>query len=91
MKIEITQGLTTTIRPMTHRVNNSEYNIHAEDSFAEWFHDLYGGYSLRSEWFYGDCKVEDEKTRQDIMCSWIHDAYIAGYEHAHRNQSSTTD
>ena len=28
---------------------------------------LYGGFSLRSEYFFGDCEVEDVKTRQDLM------------------------
>jgi hypothetical protein len=65
-----------------HPANDFEFDNDAEEGFVEWFHDLYGGYSLRSEWFYGDCDVEDVKTRQSILASWLHSAYIAGYEAA---------
>jgi hypothetical protein len=63
-----------------HRANDFEFDNDAEEGFVEWFHCLYGGYSLRSEWFYGDCEVEDVKTRQDILASWLHSAYISGWE-----------
>ena len=65
-----------------HPANDFEFDNDAEEGFVEWFHDLYGGYSLRSEWFYGDCDVEDVKTRQSILASWLHSAYIAGWEAA---------
>jgi hypothetical protein len=32
-----------------------------------------------SEYFYGDCAVEDLKTREDLMYKWIHLAYVTGY------------
>jgi hypothetical protein len=51
----------------------------AEVKFQEWFNDLYGIYSYRCEWFYGDCEVEDEKTRKDLMIKWLHSAYLSGY------------
>jgi len=81
-----------------HPANDFEFDNDAEEGFVEWFHDLYGGYSLRSEWFYGDCDVEDVKTRQSILASWLHSAYIAGYEAAnyakleqeHQNFGGTT-
>ena len=33
-----------------------------ETQFQEWFNDFYGEYSLRSEAFYTDCLIGDEKT-----------------------------
>ena len=51
----------------------------AEIKFQEWFNEIYGVYSHRCEWFYGDCEVEDEKTRKDLMIKWLHSAYLSGY------------
>lgn len=65
-----------------HPANDWKWIDDAEEGFVNWFNDLYGSYSLRSEWFYGDCNVEDEKTRQDIMKKWVHAAFCAGYERA---------
>jgi len=62
-----------------HPTADWDFDDDAEEGFVEWFHDLYGGYSLRSEWFYGDCEVEDVKTRQDLMYKWLHSAYVSGY------------
>lgn len=53
--------------------------------FEEWFNDLYGLYSYRSEWFYGDCEVEEPNARKVLLRGWLRDAFIAGYE-AQRNQ-----
>lgn len=63
-----------------HPANDWEWCDDAEEGFVEWFNDWYGYYSLRSEWFYGDCEVEDEKTRKDLLYKWIHFAYVSGYE-----------
>lgn len=63
-----------------HPANDWEWVDDAEDGFVDWFNGDYGSYSLRSEWFFGDCEVEDEKTRKDLLYKWIHAAYIAGYE-----------
>jgi hypothetical protein len=67
---------------MTHPANNWEFDTAAEEAFTEWFNDLIaeGAYSLRSEWFFGDCEVGDEKTRKDLLVKWVHSAYVAGYE-----------
>ena len=55
--------------------------IDPEIAFNAWFNDdVYGLYSWRCEWFFGDCEVEDEKTRKDLMYKWIHAAYCAGYD-----------
>ena len=51
-----------------------------ETQFQEWFNNLYGEYSLRSEAFYTDCLIGDEKTRQELMYRWIYAAFYCGYE-----------
>ena len=65
-----------------HPTNNWNFHDEAEDAFVKWFNDFYSPYTFRSEWFYGDCKVEDEKTREDMMYGWIHSAFVAGWEAA---------
>jgi hypothetical protein len=62
-----------------HPANDWEWDDYAEESFQEWFNDFYGNYSLRSEWFYGDCEVKDENTLKDMMYKWLHSAYLNGY------------
>ena len=62
-----------------HPANNWDFDDTIEDAFQEWFNDLDGGFSLRSEWFYGDAEVEDVKTRQDLMHKWLHSAFVVGY------------
>ena len=53
----------------------------AEVGFDKWFNeDLYGKFSSRSEWFYGDCEVKNEKIRKDLVYNWVRSAYISGYE-----------
>jgi hypothetical protein len=64
---------------MKHPTKDWEFDDAIEDAFVEWFNDLYGGYSLRSEWFFGDAEVEDVKLRQDLMYKWLHSSYVAGY------------
>ena len=65
---------------MTHPANDWEWIEDAEDEFTQWFNGDYAMFSFRSEWFYGDCEVEDEKTRKDLLYKWIHAAFVAGYE-----------
>ena len=62
-----------------HPANDWEWDDTAEEGFVDWFHDLYGGYSLRSEHFFGDCEVEDVNTRKDLMHKWLHSAFVVGY------------
>ena len=52
----------------------------AEVGFEEWFTGNYGKFSSRSEWFYGDCEVKDEKIRKDLVYNWVRSAYMSGYE-----------
>ena len=61
------------VREMTHEEN-------AEVGFEEWFTGNYGKFSCRSEWFYGDCEVKDEKIRKDLLYNWVRSAYMSGYE-----------
>ena len=65
---------------MTHPANDWKWGDDAEEGFVDWFNGFYGEFSFRSEWFYGDCRVEDEKTREDLMYKWIHTAYVLGHE-----------
>lgn len=63
-----------------HPANDWEWNDATEEGFVEWFNDFYGRFSFRCEHFYGDCKVEDEKTREDLMYKWLHAAFVTGHE-----------
>jgi hypothetical protein len=52
----------------------------------------------RSEWFYGDCEVKDEKIRKDLVYNWVRSAYLSGYEMgraidelAHKTPQGTPD
>ena len=62
-----------------HPTKDWDFDDTIEEAFVEWFNDLNGGYALRSEYFFGDCEVEDAKTRKDIMYGWLHSAYVSGY------------
>lgn len=54
----------------------------AEEAFVKWFNGDYGEYSLRSEAFFSDCLIGDEKTRQDLLYKFITAAFMAGYQEA---------
>ena len=62
-----------------HPANDWDFDDPTEEAFQEWFNDLCGGFSFRSEWFFEDAEVEDEKTRKDLMYKWVHSAFVAGY------------
>ena len=59
---------------------NGVKDENAEVGFEEWFNGNYGKFSCRSEWFYGDCEVKDEKIRKDLVYNWVRSAYLSGYE-----------
>jgi hypothetical protein len=59
-------------------IEDWEFVDEIENNFQNWFHDLYG-YSLRSEWFYGDCEIGDVKTRQDMLQKWIYASFYEGF------------
>lgn len=62
-----------------HPANDWEWNDNSEEEFNQWFHELVG-FSFRSEWFYDDCLIGDEKTRQDMMYKWVHSAFVEGHQ-----------
>ena len=63
-----------------HPTQDWDWDDYAEEGFVEWFNGDYGSpYSLRSEWFFGDTKIGDEKTRGDMMYKYLHSAYVNGY------------
>jgi len=62
-----------------HPIHDWEWEDTAELSFVEWFNGDYGSYSLRSEYFFGDCEVKDENTLKDLMYKWLHSSYLNGY------------
>ncbi len=64
---------------MTHPADDFEWVDDIEEGFVDWFNGNYGEFSFRSEWFFGDCEVEDVKTRKDLLYIWIHAAFVAGY------------
>ena len=57
-----------------------EFSVESENAFDDWFHGDYGPYTLRSEYFYGDCAEEDLKTLEKAMYQWVHVAFVTGYE-----------
>ena len=60
----------------------------AEQAFVKWFNDDYGKYSLRSEAFFADCLIGDEKTRQDLLYKFVVAAFMAGYREAKNEPSN---
>ena len=63
-----------------HPTSEWEWEDTAEVAFQEWFNGDYGNFTLRSEWFYGDCAVEDLKTREDLLRKWVHSSFLEGYK-----------
>ena len=65
-----------------------DFSAEAEEGFDDWFHGDYGPFSLRSEYFYGDCKEEDLKTLEKSMYEWVHVAFATGYERGFDTQTA---
>lgn len=59
---------------------NWVFDAEIESAFNEWFHGDYGRYSIRSEYFYGDCEIGDVKTRQDLLKKWIYASFFEAYQ-----------
>lgn len=57
----------------------THWDAAAEVGFNAWFHGDVSPWTLRSEYFFGDCATGDEKTRQDYLIQWLHAAFVAGY------------
>ena len=62
-----------------HLTADWDFDDTIEEAFQEWFNDLNGGFAFRSEYFFGDCEVEDVNTRKDLMYKWLHSAFVVGY------------
>ena len=60
-------------------INDWEFVEDIENNFNDWFHGDYGTYSYRSENFYGDCAIEDPKTREDLMRNWVYAGFYEGF------------
>ena len=63
-------------------INDWEFVEDIENNFNDWFHSNHTDYSLKSEYFYGDCEIGDEKTRKEAMIAWLYAAYVSGYKYA---------
>ena len=68
------------LNPLISTELKMKFEENAEVGFLEWFNGNYGKFSCRSEWFYGDCEVKDEKIRKDLVYNWVRAAYVSGYE-----------
>jgi len=58
-----------------------QWDDDAESAFVNWFNSQTSEslFNLMSEYFYEDCRVEDAKTREDMMYKWVHLAFVTGY------------
>jgi hypothetical protein len=56
-----------------HPANSWEWNETIEVEFQKWFN------SISSQYFLEDCEVGDVNTRKDLMCKWLHYAYLNGF------------
>jgi hypothetical protein len=72
-----------------HPANDWKFVDDIEEEFVNWFTGNYGEFSFRYEWFFGDCEVEDEKIRKDLMYKWVHSAYVSGYNAAMKPHGGT--
>jgi hypothetical protein len=62
-----------------HPTADWDFDDTIEEAFQEWFNDLNGGFAFRSEYFFGDCEVQDVNTRKDLMYKWVHSAFVVSY------------
>ena len=62
-----------------YQINDLEFVDEIETFFNEWFYSNHTDYSFKNEYFYGDCAVEDPKTREDLMRKWIYASFYSGY------------
>jgi hypothetical protein len=61
-------------------IDEREWVDDADNGFEEWFHSLYGGYSLRCERFNRILEIEDHMQRKNELMSWLKASFFAGYE-----------
>ena len=60
-------------------IKDWEFVDEIENSFNEWFYSNHTEYSLKVEYFIGDCSVEDPKTREDLMRKWVYASFYEGF------------
>jgi hypothetical protein len=60
-------------------INDWEFVDEIETFFNEWFYSNHTDYSFKNEYFYGDCAVEDPKTREDLMRKWVYAGFYSGF------------
>ena len=65
-----------------------DFSEGAEIAFDDWFHGIYGRFALRSEYFFGDCKLDDEENLKDLMYKWVHAAFVTGHERGFATQTA---
>ena len=65
-----------------------DFSAEAEIAFDDWFCGIYGRFALRSEYFYGDCVLDDEENLKDLMYKWVHAAFATGYERGFAAQNA---
>jgi len=60
-------------------IQDWEFVEDIENAFNEWFYGNHTDYSFKNEYFYGDCAVEDPKTREDLMRKWVYASFYSGF------------
>lgn len=65
-----------------------QFTYEAKSYFKEWFDSNVSPYSFISEYFYGDCQVDDEKMREDLMYQWVQTAFLIGYNYGQANKNT---
>lgn len=50
------------------------------EDFQNWFDSNVSPWTFLSEYFYGDCEIEDKEKRKDMMYKWLLAAYEEGYK-----------
>ena len=65
-----------------------DFSAEAEEGFDDWFHGIYGRFALRSEYFYGDCRLDDEENLKDSMYEWVRAAFMTGFERGFAQQTA---
>jgi hypothetical protein len=60
-------------------IQDWEFVDDIENSFNDWFYSNHTDYSLKVEYFCGDCSIEDPKTREDLMRKWVYAGFYEGF------------
>jgi hypothetical protein len=60
-------------------IKDWEFVEDIENNFNDWFHSNHTDYSFKNEHFYGDCSIEDPKSREDLMRKWVYAGFYEGF------------